>query len=116
MKNKKKASKGKRRYSFTAPKYKAPLKGPDPAGKPGKSSHVAETGEAGRKKMSKGLSDLIALGKEKGHLTFEEVNNLLPIDIVSSEEIDEILGILGDENIKLIDSEKAPSKESLSDD
>ncbi len=115
MKNKKRVSKEKKRYSPPAPKYKAPLKGPNPAGRPGKSSHVAETGEANRKKMSKGLSDLIALGKEKGHLTFEEVNNLLPIDIVSSEEIDEILGMLGEENIKLIDSEESPAKEALAD-
>jgi len=58
-----------------------------------------------KRKRLKGLSELIALGKEKGHLTFEEVNNILPVEIVSSEEIDEILGILGEENIKLVDSE-----------
>ena len=67
----------------------------------------------GKKKRLKGLSELIALGKEKGHLTFEEVNNILPVDIVSSEEIDEILGILGDENIKLIDSEEELTKEGV---
>ncbi|OGW84436.1 MAG: RNA polymerase sigma factor RpoD [Omnitrophica bacterium RIFCSPLOWO2_01_FULL_45_10] len=60
------------------------------------------------------MSELIARGKEKGHLTFDEVNNLLPVDIVSSEEIDEILGILGDENIKLVDSEEElTAKETL---
>ena len=64
-----------------------------------------EKGRQGRKKISKELTELIARGKEKGHLTFEEVNNILPVDIVSSEEIDEILGILGDENIKLVDTD-----------
>lgn len=59
-----------------------------------------------KRKISKELSELIALGKEKGHLTFEEVNNILPVEIVSSEEIDEILTILGDENIKLVDTEE----------
>lgn len=59
-----------------------------------------------KRKISKELSELIALGKEKGHLTFEEVNNILPVDIVSSEEIDEILSVLGDENIKLVDTEE----------
>jgi len=75
---------------------------------------VAQDGQdkaAGKKKRFKGLTELIALGKEKGHLTFDEVNNILPIDIVSSEEIDEILGILGDENIKLVDSEEDIAKE-----
>jgi RNA polymerase primary sigma factor len=65
----------------------------------------------GRKRRIKELTELIALGKEKGHLTFEEVNNILPVDIVSSEEIDEILGILGEENIKLVDSEEELLKE-----
>lgn len=69
----------------------------------------------GRKKRLKEISELIALGKEKGHLTFEEVNNILPIDIVSSEEIDEILGILGEENIKLVDSEEDASKEAVAE-
>jgi RNA polymerase primary sigma factor len=66
-----------------------------------------------KRKMSKELSELIALGKEKGHLTFEEVNNILPVDIVSSEEIDEILSILGDENIKLVDTEEELAKEPV---
>jgi RNA polymerase primary sigma factor len=67
----------------------------------------------GKKRPFKELSELIARGKEKGHLTFEEVNNILPVDIVSSEEIDEILGILGDENIKLVDNEEDAAKEKL---
>jgi RNA polymerase primary sigma factor len=65
-----------------------------------------------KRKISKELSELIALGKEKGHLTFEEVNNILPVDIVSSEEIDEILSVLGDENIKLIDTEEDLAEKS----
>lgn len=65
------------------------------------------------KKRIKEITELIALGKEKGHLTFEEVNNILPVDIVSSEEIDEILGILGDENIKLVDSEEDTPKDAV---
>ena len=80
------------------------------AARPAKTLSLSDRESIGKKKF-KGLSELIALGKEKGHLTFEEVNNLLPVDIVSSEEIDEILGILGEENIKLIDSEEDLNKE-----
>lgn len=72
---------------------------------------AAEKDALNRKKRMKEISELIALGKEKGHLTFEEVNNILPVNIVSSEEIDEILGILGEENIKLVDSEEDLAKE-----
>ncbi|MCX5667470.1 MAG: hypothetical protein NTY34_04065, partial [Candidatus Omnitrophica bacterium] len=68
-----------------------------------------------KKRLSKELSELIALGKEKGHLTFEEVNNILPIEIVSSEEIDEILSVLGEENIKLVDTEEEAQKETAHD-
>ncbi len=57
-------------------------------------------------KRIKGLDKLIALGKEKGHLTFEEVNNLLPEEITSSEEIDEIFAILDKEKIEIIDAEE----------
>jgi RNA polymerase primary sigma factor len=78
----------------------------------GAEADVAEKESPGRKKRLKEISELIALGKEKGHLTFEQVNNILPVDIVSSEEIDEILGILGEENIRLVDSEEDLSKEA----
>jgi len=81
---------------------KTPIKG----GRVIKTPRPAVKEAAPKRKISKELSELIALGKEKGHLTFEEVNNILPVDIVSSEEIDEILSILGDENIKLIDTEE----------
>ncbi|MFA5146106.1 MAG: RNA polymerase sigma factor RpoD [Candidatus Omnitrophota bacterium] len=83
------------------------------AAAPKKESASPAKDPARAKKRFKELSELIALGKEKGHLTFEEVNNILPVDIVSSEEIDEILGILGDENIKLVDNEEDVAKEKL---
>ena len=87
----------RRRNLFKKPPLKAPVSQAKPA---------PEKEAAGKKRNFKELTELIALGKEKGHLTFEQVNNILPVDIVSSEEIDEILGILGDENIKLVDNEE----------
>ncbi|MCM8781954.1 MAG: RNA polymerase sigma factor region1.1 domain-containing protein, partial [Candidatus Omnitrophica bacterium] len=59
----------------------------------------------------KGLKELLAAGKEKGQLTYEEVNNILPEDVVSSEEIDEILTILGEEKIKIVDAQSEVKKE-----
>ena len=58
------------------------------------------------RKRIKGLEKLIALGKEKGHLTFEEVNNLLPEEVTSSEDIDEIFAVLEKEKIEIIDAEE----------
>src|SRR3989338_4522014 len=53
------------------------------------------------------LKKLIALGKAKGRLTYEEVNEILPQQITSSEEIDEILMILGNEHIEFVESDPA---------
>jgi len=104
------AAKHKKRRIF--PKRKSIFKEQTLSLKPGQPEWPQDKDSAGKKKRMKELTELIALGKEKGHLTFEEVNNILPVDIVSSEEIDEILGILGDENIRLVDSEEELLKEA----
>jgi RNA polymerase primary sigma factor len=57
------------------------------------------------------IKELIALGKNKGYLTYDEINRILPEDITSSEEIDNILSTLDRENIELLDSESAKEKE-----
>lgn len=64
-----------------------------------------------RDNRSKRLEKLISLGRDKGTLTYEEVNEILPEDIVSSDEIDEILTILGNENIEIVDTEKTIEEE-----
>ncbi|MBU1087541.1 MAG: RNA polymerase sigma factor RpoD [Candidatus Omnitrophica bacterium] len=56
-------------------------------------------------KKTKTLGKLIAQGKKKGYLTFEELNHALPDDVVTSEEIEEILIVLDSENIDVVDSE-----------
>ncbi len=64
-----------------------------------------------KKNRVKQLEKLIAAGKEKGRLTYEEVNDILPENIVSSEEIDEILTMLGNENIEIVAQETKPELE-----
>jgi len=48
---------------------------------------------------------LVALGRKKGHLTYEEINDFLPEEVVSSEQIEKVLVILEKENIEVVDSE-----------
>ena len=60
----------------------------------------------GAKKVPK-LDELINAGKEKGHLTYEEVNSFLPPEVVSSEQIDQVLSILDGENIQVLDKDEA---------
>lgn len=53
------------------------------------------------------IKKLIELGKQKGFLTYEEINDMLPEDLVGSEDIDEVLTALGSENIEIVDSPKS---------
>jgi len=55
------------------------------------------------KKSMDGVKQLIDLGKEKGFLTFEEVNDILPPDI-ATEQIDDVMGMFGDMDIEIVDS------------
>src|SRR5262245_51078146 len=59
------------------------------------------TPKAGR---SVEVQDLISLGKSKGFLTYEEVNDALPADIVSSDQLDDLMMLLGDEDIEVVDA------------
>jgi len=53
------------------------------------------------------IRQLIAIGKEKGYLLYDEVNELLPADITSSEELDDLFSTFGSAGIEVVDSEKA---------
>ena len=59
----------------------------------------------------KDVEKIIALGRQKGFLTYDEVNDLLPEDVSSSDDIDQIFEILGNEDIQLIDSEEVKEVE-----
>jgi len=52
------------------------------------------------------VRQLITMGKEKGYLLYEEVNDLLPSDIGSSDELDDIFSMFGSMGIEVVDSEQ----------
>ncbi|MDD5653753.1 MAG: RNA polymerase sigma factor RpoD [Candidatus Omnitrophica bacterium] len=54
----------------------------------------------------KDVEKIIALGRQKGFLTYDEINDLLPENIASSEDIDQIFELLGNEDIQLVESEE----------
>ena len=66
---------------------------------------------AGSKKPAQQLKELIARGKEQGYLTYAEVNDHLPNDIVDPEQIEDIVNMINDMGIAV--HEKAPDAESL---
>nr|WP_281169683.1 RNA polymerase sigma factor RpoD [Geopsychrobacter electrodiphilus] len=67
--------------------------------------------EMAKKTNPEEVQQLIELGKEKGFLTYDEVNDVLPSDMVSSDQLDDIMGMFGDMDIEIVESEaKAPHK------
>jgi RNA polymerase primary sigma factor len=55
----------------------------------------------------KEVKDLLEAGRQKGFLTYDEVNDALPADIVSSEQIDDVMSMFGDNEIEIVDAQKA---------
>ena len=52
------------------------------------------------------VRQLINIGKEKGYLLYDEVNELLPSEITSSEELDDLFNTFGSAGIEVLDSDK----------
>ncbi len=57
------------------------------------------------------LKSLIVLGKERGFLTFAEINDHLPDDVLDAEQIEGIISMIGDMGIQVYD--EAPDAETL---
>ena len=57
------------------------------------------------------LKTLIALGKERGYLTYAEINDHLPDDLVDAEQIESIISTFNDMGIQVFDV--APAAEDL---
>ncbi len=60
----------------------------------------------GKEVQSHELKKLITLGEEKGFLTYDDVNDMLPSDVISSDQIDDIIILFGEKNINIIDPDK----------
>ncbi|NDH64708.1 MAG: RNA polymerase sigma factor RpoD, partial [Alphaproteobacteria bacterium] len=57
------------------------------------------------------LKNLIKLGKERSYLTYSEINDHLPDDMVDAEQIESIITTFGDMGIQVFD--QAPDQETL---
>ncbi|KPK33800.1 MAG: RNA polymerase subunit sigma [Betaproteobacteria bacterium SG8_40] len=57
------------------------------------------------------LKTLIVLGKERGYLTYAEINDHLPDDMLDAEQIENIISMINDMGIQVYD--EAPDSESL---
>src|SRR5207344_1384542 len=62
------------------------------------------SGQPVEKKNMKEVKKLIDLGKEKGYLTYDDVNDMLPAEVVSPDQIDDVMSIFGEMDIEVVDS------------
>ncbi|MBN2339043.1 MAG: RNA polymerase sigma factor RpoD [Acidobacteria bacterium] len=58
------------------------------------------------------VKELILMGKERGYLLYDEVNDLLPEGVCSSDELDSIFSLFGSAGIEVIDTEQKFQEES----
>ncbi|MBI3001494.1 MAG: RNA polymerase sigma factor RpoD [Deltaproteobacteria bacterium] len=70
----------------------------------GPAASAKESLETGLTAHKKEVKKLIDLGKEKGYLTYDEVNDMLPAEIVSPDQIDDVMSIFGEMDIEVVDS------------
>src|SRR5258707_9421641 len=63
-------------------------------------------------KIDEGLKALLESGKEKGYLTYSQVNDYLPDDAVNPEKLDQLLLLLEEQGIELIDETEAEEREA----
>ena len=76
-----------------------------------KQEHKAETKLAEIEAQKKRLKNLIVLGKERGYLTYAEINDHLPDDMTDAEQIEGVVTMLADMGISVYD--EAPDAEQL---
>jgi RNA polymerase primary sigma factor len=62
------------------------------------------------------IKKLIDAGKEKGYLTYDQVNDLIPGDVHSPDDLDDLLTTIGTQGIDVLDSTKGlPSEQKFED-
>ena len=64
-----------------------------------------QTPDAGKADLKVALKKLIARGKERGYITYDQLNDLLPQEDMSSEQIEDAMATLSDMGINIVDSD-----------
>jgi len=58
--------------------------------------------------IAESIEKLVKLGRDRGVLTYREMNDILPDEDISPEKIDEILVLLDEQGIELVDKMETP--------
>jgi len=67
-------------------------------------------------KFDDDISNLIDSGKEKGYLTYGDVNDMLPDDMHNADDLDDLITTIGTQGIDLLDGPKFGDKDFESED
>lgn len=83
------------------------------------SKTVSPKKEKPKKLTKKIINDLLSKGKSQGYLTYDDINDVLPDEMLSPEQIDETIMIFDEQDIEILDkAEKrvsVPSKKNKED-
>ena len=61
------------------------------------------------------VRELIIMGKQRGYLLYDEINDSLPEGICSSDELDSIFSLFGSAGIEVVDSEQEFQSDGIKD-
>ncbi len=67
--------------------------------------------KSSKKDHKEALQNLILIGKEQGYLTYSEINDILPQDLLTPEQVEPIVTILEELDITVAD--EAPDADTL---
>ncbi|HHC24383.1 MAG TPA: RNA polymerase sigma factor RpoD, partial [Desulfobacterales bacterium] len=59
------------------------------------------------------LKELISKGREQGYLSYDEINGVLPDDMLAPDQIDDTLILFDDLNIEIVDEKKRKVADSI---
>lgn len=73
------------------------------------------TSTAMAEKVTKAVKKMIERGKERGYVTYGEINHTLPEENFSSEQIEDVLAMLSDMGINVVESEEDDDDDAVKD-
>ena len=68
---------------------------------------------ANEEKFDDEIQNLIDVGKEKGYLTYGDVNDMLPEEMDSADDLDDLITTIGTQGIDLLDAPKFPGEKEF---
>ncbi|HON39717.1 MAG: RNA polymerase sigma factor RpoD [Desulfomonilia bacterium] len=59
-----------------------------------------------KKAYTKEVKKLLAMGKSKGYLTYDEVNDALPDDMITPDDLEDVMDLFSEKDIQLVDNDE----------